>query len=145
MTAMPWFGSDRRKQYAALPWRAGASGVELLLVTSRRTRRWIIPKGWPMKGRTGPEAAAQEAWEEGGVRGVIAGTPLGIFGYVKHYADAPDRTCSVKVFALAVAEVDDVWPEMAQRERRWMTPADAAAAVDEPELKALILGFSPPD
>lgn len=140
---MGWGLTDRRRQYAALPWRMGERGVEVLLVTSRQTRRWIIPKGWPMKGRTGPEAAAQEAWEEGGVRGRIAGTPLGTFGYVKRYADAPDRTCAVKVFALAVSEEDDVWPEMSQRERRWMTLSEAAAAVDEPELKALILGFAP--
>lgn len=115
----------------------------MLLVTSRQTRRWIIPKGWPMKGRNGPQAAAQEAWEEAGVRGAIADKPLGVFGYVKCYIDAPDRRCAVKVYPLAVTEELDVWPEMSQRERRWMTLADAAAAVDEPELKALILGFKP--
>ncbi len=62
---------------------------------------------------------------------------------MKRYVDAPDRRCAVKVYPLAVTEELDVWPEMSQRERRWMSLADAAAAVDEPELKALILGFQP--
>lgn len=136
---------DRRRQYAALPWRVGAHGVEVLLVTSRETRRWIIPKGWPMKDRTGPEAATQEAFEEAGVRCVVAGAPLGVFSYLKRMADGSGRRCTVRVYPLKVAEALDVWPEMTQRERRWMTPAEAAAAVDEPELKALILGFVPLD
>lgn len=134
---------DRRRQYAALPWRVGERGIEVLLVTSRETRRWIIPKGWPMKDRTGPEAAAQEAFEEAGVRGAIAEAPLGVFTYMKRLADGSGRRCAVKVFALEVAESLDVWPEMTQRQRRWMPPAEAAAAVDEPQLKALILNFMP--
>ena len=134
---------DRRRQYAALPWRTGDLGIEVLVVTSRQTRRWIIPKGWPMKDRTGPDAAAQEAFEEAGVRGAVARAPLGTFTYLKRLADGSGRLCAVKVFPLAVTEVLDIWPEMTQRERRWMSLADAAAAVDEPELKALILAFAP--
>ena len=116
-----------------------------MLVTSRETRRWIVPKGWPMRDRTGPQAAAQEAFEEAGVRGVIAPSPLGVFNYLKRMADGSGRHCAVRVFALEVEETLDVWPEMTQRERRWMTPGEAAAAVDEPELKVLILGFAPLD
>ncbi len=136
-------GDDRRRQYAALPWRAGEHGPEVLLVTSRQTRRWIIPKGWPMKGRSGPEAAAQEAFEEAGVRGPIAKAPLGVFSYVKRLADGSGRPCAVRVYPLEVVETLDDWPEMNQRERRWMSPPAAAAAVDESELKVLILGFTP--
>ncbi len=71
-----------RVQYAALPHRGGAQ-PEILLVTSRETGRWVIPKGWPMKGKSGSEAAAREAFEEAGVVGEIAPEPLGAYGYVK--------------------------------------------------------------
>lgn len=133
---------DRRRQYAALPWRVGAAGPEILLVTSRRTRRWIVPKGWPMKNRSAAEAAAQEAWEEAGVRGVTDDRPVGLFHYLKHYDAAPERRCRVTVFALRVDEVADDWPERGQRERRWMSASEAAAAVEEAELKQLIARFA---
>ena len=74
--------ADVSQQYAALPWR-NAQGFEILLITSRETRRWVIPKGWPMPGNSPAESAAQEAYEEAGIRGKIAVQAIGHYGYRK--------------------------------------------------------------
>ena len=75
---------EPRAQFAALPWRLGAEGaVEVLLITSRETRRWVIPKGWPIKGRSSAKSAAREAFEEAGVVGKIGKAPIGVFAYDK--------------------------------------------------------------
>ena len=125
-------------QYAALPWRDGEGGREILLITSRETRRWVIPKGWPMKRRTPPEAAAREAFEEAGVRGEVSADPAGAYTYLKSFKQVLVFRCEVQVFPLEVtAELDD-WPERADRTRRWFPAEEAAAAVQEPELQALI-------
>jgi len=134
--------SDRRRQYAALPWRIGTDGaLEILLITSRETRRWIIPKGWPMKGKKAYQAAAQEAFEEAGVQGDIATEPLGAFRYLKTLGPKQQQVCSVNVFALEVTRELGLWPEQHQRSRRWMPAREAARSVDEPELRALIEAF----
>jgi 8-oxo-dGTP pyrophosphatase MutT (NUDIX family) len=131
-----------RKQVAALPYRqTDAGGVEFLLITSRETARWVIPKGWPMKGKEDRDAAAQEAWEEAGVRGRIGKRAVGRFEYDKILPDGRLR-CSVAVFPLAVELTDFAWPEFGERRRRWLLPQDAAAAVDEADLAKLILKFS---
>lgn len=114
---------------------------EVLLITSRDTGRWIIPKGWPMAGRTLAQAALQEAWEEAGVR---AATAEELGGY--HYDKAQDEgfaiPVEVKVFLVPVDELDDHWPEQAQRSRRWFPPGKAAALVAEPELAALLTAMA---
>ncbi|HTI67256.1 MAG TPA: NUDIX hydrolase [Caulobacteraceae bacterium] len=129
-------------QYAALPYRQ-AGEVEILLVTSRETRRWVIPKGWPMKGKKPHAAAAREALEEAGVTGRIGRSALGAYPYVKWLGNGAPAPCRVRVFPLEVMRERNVWPEMGQRERRWFSVPDAAAAVDEPELAELILTFDP--
>jgi 8-oxo-dGTP pyrophosphatase MutT (NUDIX family) len=132
-------------QFAALPWRRLADGqVRVLLITSRETRRWVIPKGWPMPDRTPAEAAAQEAYEEAGVVGAPAKKPIGIYVYDKRLRDGAQQSVEVSVFPLEVFVEQFGFPEHAQRERLWTTPAEAADRVDEPELKALIRGFRPP-
>lgn len=133
----------RKAQYAALPWRRGEAGVEVLLITSRETRRWVIPKGWPMKGRKPFEAAAQEAFEEAGVIGVVKARKAGAYRYAKRLKNGKLRLVHVNVYPLKVREERDRWPEMAEREKKWVAPAEAAAMVDEPELQALIAGFAP--
>lgn len=126
-------------QIAALPVRRAAGGtIEILLVTSRETRRWVIPKGWPWPGLEDHAAAAEEAREEAGVLGTAMAAPLGVFTYGKRQPQATVEVL-VSVYRLDVAELLDTWPEAHQRERAWFTPEDAAAAVDEPELRALIL------
>ncbi|HEX8232484.1 MAG TPA: NUDIX hydrolase [Caulobacteraceae bacterium] len=126
-------------QYAALPWRQGPDGPEVLLVTSRETRRWVIPKGWPMKRRHPWDAAALEAFEEAGVRGEPERVQFGAYRYDKVRKSGRLRPVKVRVFRLQVAEVLEDWPERAQRERAWVSPAQAAERVVEPELKALLL------
>jgi hypothetical protein len=89
-------------QYGALPYRFSQnSALEILLVTTRGTRRWIIPKGWPIKGLRPPKSAAREAFEEAGVRGKIGAKPVGLFTYDKVLDEAGvSRTCEVKVYPL---------------------------------------------
>jgi 8-oxo-dGTP pyrophosphatase MutT (NUDIX family) len=132
-------------QYAALPWRRTADGeVCVLLITSRETRRWVIPKGWPMKGRTPAEAAAQEAFEEAGVTGRTDAQPLGAYDYGKRLRQGLVQDVRVLVFALEVTAEQPAWPEQAQREKLWTSPAEAALLVEEPDLQALLRGFAAP-
>jgi 8-oxo-dGTP pyrophosphatase MutT (NUDIX family) len=131
-------------QIGALPWRRGPDGVlEVLLVTSRETKRWVAPKGWPMVGLSDPEAAATEAWEEAGVKGLIAPAPIGGYSYSKRMKDGEVRLCRVKVYPLEVTADRDDWPEAGQRMRRWLSPLEAAGLVAEPELAALLRAFAP--
>lgn len=134
---------EPRTQYAALPWRLRDGALEILLITSRETRRWVIPKGWPMKDRDAADAAAQEAFEEAGVVGLASHRALGVYHYDKRLRSGRMQHVRVMVFALEVTEERDIWPEMIERDRRWTSPADAAGLVDEPELKTLLAAFRP--
>jgi 8-oxo-dGTP pyrophosphatase MutT (NUDIX family) len=125
-------------QVAALPFRVSEAGdLEVLLVTSRETQRWLIPKGWPMKGKTPYEAAAQEAKEEAGVEGEISPKPLGRYSYWKRKSDH-FLLCQVDVYCLAVKRQLKSWREQAQRQARWFGVAEAADRVLEPALADLI-------
>ena len=131
-------------QYAALPWRRLPDGeVRVLLITSRETRRWVIPKGWPMSGRTPAETAAQEAYEEAGVSGDHDKAPIGAYMYEKRLRNGALQPVRVEVYPLEALVEQLSFPEQGQREKLWTTIADAVAKVDEPELKALIQGFRP--
>ena len=133
--------SAERRQVAALPWRRSADGIEILLVTSRETRRWVTPKGGRMPGLTDAQAAAQEALEEAGVQGVIGESPLGTFRYLKMLKRRAPRWCVVAVHALEVRVEHAIWHEQAERERVWVSRDEAVRRVDEPDLKALISAF----
>lgn len=113
-----------------------------MLVTSRETRRWVIPKGNVDYKMPPHVAAASEAEEEAGVRGKIAATPFGRYRYQKRMASGASVSAKVLVFALAVKEELDQYKEIAERERRWFSPAEAAEAVDEPDLGKLIRAFA---
>lgn len=115
----------------------------ILLITSRDTGRWVIPKGNPIRGLAPHQAAAHEAFEEAGISGIPCPTALGSYHYDKRRRRAIRRT-EVAVFPLAVLRQFDDWPERAERQARWFTPAQAAGAVDEPELKALLASFRQP-
>lgn len=133
-----------RTQYAALPWRAGADGAfEVLLITSRETRRWVIPKGWPIAGLSAGFAAAREAYEEAGVVGYASISSVGVYRYDKRLATGRVRPVAVEVFSLQVSEEHLVWPEKDQREKLWTGAGEAADLVDEPELSRLIRAFRP--
>ncbi|NDV85432.1 NUDIX domain-containing protein [Aurantimonas aggregata] len=132
--------TKRRKQFAALPFRAGTDGIEILLVTSRDTGRWVIPKGWPMKNRRPHRAAAIEAYEEAGVVGKADKTPLGTFDYEKR-TETGAIACRVTVFPLPVSRLLDEWPERAERHRLWHNWQRASELVEEPELQAILRDF----
>jgi len=122
-----------------VPWRRGADGAaEVLLITSRETRRWVVPRGNPIAGLRPHEAAAQEAYEEAGIRGPVETRTLGTYRYDKRRRDGSLLPAEVHLYRMLVAEEASAWPERGQRERRWFAPEAAAAAVDEPELAALI-------
>lgn len=124
-----------------MPYRLDEQGeLSILLITSRDTGRWVLPKGNPMVGIAPHRAAAREAEEEAGVRGTIARKPLGRFPYRKWRTATRFETAKVDVFALKVVKILDHWKEEAQRERRWFSRAEAVERVDEPELRTLIRG-----
>src|SRR5690606_10808259 len=113
------------RQVAAIPYRlTGKGGIEVLLVTSRTTQRFIVPKGWPMKSKTGRQAAMQEAFEEAGVTGTAEQKPIGAYVYWKRLSDAFVKV-NVKVFLLETEEVLADWEEQGRRARAWLSPADA--------------------
>ncbi|MBX3567451.1 MAG: NUDIX hydrolase [Rhizobiaceae bacterium] len=121
-------------QVAALPFRrSGADRVEFMLLTSRGTRRFVLPKGWPMKGMSEAESAAIEAEEEAGIQGQVAKRPIGRYRYWKRLRTvfAP---ITVAVFPLLVEKERDKWNEMRSRNRAWLSAQDAALLVDEPDL-----------
>jgi len=126
-------------QVAALPVKIDdAANPRALLLTSRETKRWIIPKGWPMKGRKPWEAAAQEALEEAGIVGRPRKTPIGSYVYFKRQTAHFD-VCRVDVYLLAFAEQRKSWREKGQREAKWFGLDEAASLVDEPGLIKLLL------
>lgn len=128
-----------RLQVAALPYRRRPDGsYEVLLVTTRGTGRWMVPKGWPMIGKSYAEAAAQEAYEEAGVRGTANPVELGRFDHEKSRFPQSSLHCTIAVFPMAVEEELTRWPERGQRTRRWFSIADAAEAVRSPNLAGII-------
>ena len=136
-----------RTQYAALPYRLVNGRPEVLLVTSRETRRWIIPKGWAKKGVKPHEMAAIEAYEEAGVRGDVGKRPIGSYRYEKRMPDGKTVPCDVTVFPLEIHEELESWPEKGQRERRWLSSSQAALLISEGGLVGLLLriGLPPND
>jgi len=127
------------RQVAAIPYRFARKGrVEVLLVTSNTTRRFIVPKGWPMKQKSGRKAAVEEAREEAGVLGTASKKPVGEYSYWKRLSENFVRV-DVKVYLLAVEEEAEDWQESEKRGRAWLSPAEASTLIDEPELAALVL------
>ena len=133
-------------QIAALPVRLHAEGfVEVLLVTSRETGRWIIPQGWLAPGLAPHEAAAKEAMEEAGVVGAIAPEPIGHFDYDKRLDSGVVLPCQVAVYLLRVERQLDRWREKGRRDHEWVTSREAARRVCNLSLQRLIarIGRSP--
>lgn len=134
---------DVRTQFGALCWRMKNGKVEVLLVTSRRRKRWIIPKGWPVDGAKPVDAAETEAWEEAGVNGKAHSVCLGIYSYLKEFDEGDRLPCVVAVFPIKVKKVAREWPEMGSRRRKWLSQKAAAKVVDDRELGEIILNFDP--
>lgn len=134
--------SGRLQQVAALVYRRDVGALRILVITSRGTGRWIIPKGWPQVGRTLAETALCEAYEEAGVRGEVAPAPIGSFRYCK--TDLPperiNQFCAA-VFAVQFTGQEQDWPERHQRICEWVSPEEAANRVEESELKQILRQF----
>lgn len=126
------------QQVAALCWRRHKNTLQFVLITSRDTGRWVIPKGWPVPGLAPSAAAANEAWEEAGVLGRISDQPLGDYLYLKMTSPVLSVRCAVTVFPLQVAELKRNFPEAKERRRRWFAADKAARLVDEPDLMSLL-------
>jgi 8-oxo-dGTP pyrophosphatase MutT (NUDIX family) len=139
------FGKAFGQQYGALCFRYKEDGseIEVLVITSRESRRWIIPKGWPMMGKKPYEAAAIEAWEEAGVQGRAKKKPVGRYTYLKELADGNVAFCIVDLFQIEVTEIRTDFKERGQRVLDWVSPSEAARRVREIELKSLLVNFKP--
>lgn len=129
-------------QVAGLCWRKAGRKLEVLLVTSRDTGRWIVPKGWAMKGLSAAESALREAYEEAGVEGKVSKSEIGRFPYVKVMGEDKGFPCEVAVFPIEVRRLRDNFPERAERRRKWFPLEKAARKVDEPELADLLRDFA---
>jgi 8-oxo-dGTP pyrophosphatase MutT (NUDIX family) len=127
-----------------LCWRWQGNDLKVLLVTSRDTGRWIIPKGWPIPEKTAAASAAAEAWEEAGVEGAVADLPIGMFHYDKIVGPAQAIPCIVSVYPILVSRLRNRFPEVLQRQRKWFSPDKAAKKVIEPGLCDILRSFSPP-
>lgn len=135
----PLLQRPKRLQVAALCIRRRGNRKEVLLVTSRGTGRWILPKGWPIDGMDAGEAALQEAWEEAGVRkGAVTGRAIGSYTYDKTLKAGWSIEIDTLVYPVKVEDMAEDFPEAHQRQRRWVAPRDAANMVHEPALQSLL-------
>lgn len=132
----------RGRQVGALPITEVAGETRVLLVTSRDTGRWIIPKGWVEDDLSPGDCAAREAFEEAGAVGTLARRPIGTFTYSKRLKDGRSVPCRVGVFPLQVERLLPDWPEAKDRRRQWFSLAEAAERVTEAELVALLRRMS---
>jgi 8-oxo-dGTP pyrophosphatase MutT (NUDIX family) len=137
--------AKRGVQCAALPFQERDGETHVLLVTSRETKRWVLPKGWTEKPGHGAKQAQREAFEEAGIIGQVAPDAIGAYAYPKRLNGGVTVTCDVEVFALAVERLLEDWPEKSQRERRWFTLSEAAMAVDDGGLVTLMLQLAAPE
>ncbi|MGH7033472.1 MAG: NUDIX hydrolase [Stellaceae bacterium] len=127
-------------QYGVIPYRLGRAKdrIEIMLITSRNTRRWIVPKGWPIARTPARDVARREALEEAGLEGAMGQRPFGSFHYQKRRKDGSVVPCRVNVFAFEVERQRKEWLERSERKRRWFDAERAIKLVREQELKALI-------
>lgn len=134
---------DVRSQFSALCFRVRSGKVQVLLITSRGAKRWIVPKGWPMNAKTPADAALQEAWEEAGVTGRVTSGCLGVFSYVKDLGEGQMLPVVAMLYPVEVKALATDYPEAGQRRRKWMSRKKAMKLVREPELARMIRDFEP--
>ncbi len=124
-------------QAGAVPYRLTKDGPLFLMVTSRRTGRWLFPKGGLMRDRTPWDSAAQEALEEAGVEGVVSDQPLGTYT-ARRIRGQRTETIAVTLYLLQVTRQLDRWDEKAQRQRRWADLETAIALLGDPALGEML-------
>ena len=134
---------NARSQFGALCYRITDRKIQVLLITSRRTQRWILPKGWPENGMTPGESAANEAMEEAGVTGKLNERPLGVYYYEKTVKNGKNYPCIVTIYELKVQKTWADYQEKSERRRKWFSQKGAAKRVLEPDLALLIKSFNP--
>jgi 8-oxo-dGTP pyrophosphatase MutT (NUDIX family) len=130
-------------QAGALCWRRKGDEIVILLVTSRRSGKWGVPKGWALRGRPLHRTAAQEAWEEAGVLGAAENQLLGLVDAPKSYRFVGEIGWRLALYPLEVERLAEDWPEHGQRERRWFSLDEAAESVRPKRLEPLIANFRP--
>jgi 8-oxo-dGTP pyrophosphatase MutT (NUDIX family) len=135
---LPIMAGEEHVQVAALCTRRKGDKTQVLMIRSLDTGRWILPKGWPMAGRTLAGAALQEAWEEAGVKGSVVEDPVGEYSYDKVLVGGQAKPCRVSVFRVTVDNLAKTYPEADKRKRKWMAPGKAAQAVAETELREIL-------
>lgn len=134
---------ETRSQFGALCYRTKAGKLQFLLITSRRTKRWIIPKGWPENAMTPADVAAVEAYEEAGVKGKTHNQCLGVYSHEKYVSANVSYPVITMVYPLKVTKKLNKYPERADRRRKWFSAKKAAKRVCEPELAKIIKSFDP--
>lgn len=132
------FGEPAQAQYAALPYRRRKGRTEFLLITSRETRRWVLPKGWPVSEGDPLQTVIAEAWEEAGLKGEVRPTPIGAYHYPKRLKSGDTVTCRVTVYPFVVRTEKKEFPEAGIRTLRWVSREEAIRMVQEEELKDLL-------
>ena len=133
--------SGNALQYGALVYRINNDKTQVLLITSRRSQRWITPKGWAIPGLKPHQTAAREAWEEAGVRGRASKHCLGVYSYEKSDKDGAPTTRSVLLFPLEMRKLNNSFPERGERRRKWFSPKKAALRITNPELAQIVRKF----
>lgn len=140
-------GLDMHRQLGTLCWKRKNGRLRILLITSRETGRWVIPKGWPKQQVPDADMAMREAWEEAGVTGRMAPIAIGTFDYAKVITREPEievaLPCRVEVFPMEVTDLARRFPEAKERKRGWFSPKKAATLVTERQLAQLIADFAP--
>lgn len=134
---------SRHEQVGAICYRRVGGRLRILLVTSLTTRRWVIPKGWPMEDHSLSEAAAIEAFQEAGVVGIMSEESLGHYKYVKDRGRKNETRCRVHVFPLEVTRIFNHFDEKGRRRRKWVSVKEARRRVREPGLKRIFADFDP--
>lgn len=132
---------DALSQSGVLPYRRRDHELEVLLITSLDTGRWVPPKGNIDSGLTARQSAGKEAFEEAGIRGALSEDSIGSYVYRKSDPKG-GSLCRVEIYAMKVTALESEWPESAMRRRQWMSPERAASSVAEPDLRELILAFA---
>ena len=142
LTASPSRRVEVFTQFGALCYRQKDDKLQFLLITTRGTGRWGVPKGWPMEQRTPARTAALEAFEEAGVEGQLNPQCIGIYTYAKNRG-GDGLPFVVAMFPLRVKRMLRSFPERGQRKRKWVSRKKALQMIEEPELRQMIQAFSP--
>ncbi len=133
---------ERAEQIAALPLRFEGNKPRVLMVTSRETRRWVMPKGWTMDDKKPWQAAKIEALEEAGAKGMVADQKIGTYRYKKRLQDGSKIKCRVTVYPMLVEKLKRNWKERNERQRHWFSLKKAAQLVDEKDLSELLMNLN---